>query len=89
MSVSSEFLDNVKLFLRVDGTDNDDIIQDFTNYAIAYVERTTGRSFLETDNLHRMVVKLLVRHYYDNNDSDIPFGIMSILTQIKYSPTFG
>lgn len=82
----SEFLESVKLFLRVDGEDNDDIIQDLINYAIAYVERTTGHSFLETDNLHRMVVKLLVRHYFDNYDSDVPFGIMSILTQIKYSP---
>lgn len=87
MTLSSEFLSSVKLFLRIDGTHNDDIIQDLTSYAIAYVERTTGRSFLETDHLHRMAVKLLVRHYFDNHDSDIPFGVMSILTQIKYSPT--
>lgn len=82
----NDLLESVKMFLRVDGTDNDDILQDLINYAIAYVERTTGRSFIEMNPLHVMVVKLLVRHYFDGYDSDIPFGIMSILTQIKYSP---
>ena len=85
MAVSSEFLESVKLFLRVDGKSNDYIIQDLTENAIAYVERTTGRSFLVDNQLHRMVVKLLVRHYFDNHDADIPFGVESILTQIKYS----
>lgn len=85
MNAPKPFVESVKLFLRVDGTDNDDIIQDFTDYAIAYMGTTTGVMFLEGDPLHRMVVKLLVRHYYDNQDSDIPFGIESILTQIKYS----
>lgn len=85
----NDFLDNVKLFLRVDGTENDDIILDLTEYAIAYVERTTGRSVTLEDPLHRMVVKLLIRHYFDELDEDIPFGIHSILTQIRYSVHIG
>lgn len=85
MEVSSEFLKSVKEFLRVDGTDNDSIIQEHILHAAAYVKSSTGRSFLEGDHLHRIAIKLLVRHWFDGHDSDIDFGINSILTQIKYS----
>lgn len=83
------FLENVKLFLRVDGTDNDDIISDLIEYAMAYVQRTTGQTVDLVDPLNRMAIKLLVRHWFDGNDEDVPYGINSILTQIKYSPTIG
>lgn len=83
------FLENVKLFLRVDGTDNDDIINDLIEYAMAYVQRTTGQTVDLVDPLNRMAIKLLVRHWFDGNDEDVPYGINSILTQIKYSPTIG
>lgn len=87
VNVSSEFLDSIKLFLRVDGTDNDEIVQELILHAVAYVVSSTGQLFQESNQLQIMCVKLLVRHWFDGNERDVPYGIQSLLTQISYSPT--
>lgn len=76
-------LDEVKIFLRVYDDHSDELIQAMIDTAIELVEGSTGKEFDES-NLEKLCVKLLVRHWYDNETEDIPFGIQTMMTQIEY-----
>lgn len=82
----NEFLESTKVFLRVDGNDNDEILTTLIESAIAYVVTTTGRSLDLEDPLARMAVNLLVRYWFDNHEQDVPHGIKSMITQLAYRP---
>jgi len=76
-------LDEVKVFLRVYDDHSDDLIQVLIDTAKELVEGSTGKEF-DDSNLEKMCVKLLVRHWYDNGQNDVPFGIKTMMTQIEY-----
>lgn len=78
-------LEEVKEFLRVYDDHNDAIIQAMIDSAIEVIEGATGHEFGNSnDALERMCVKLLVRHWFDNETEDIPYGIQTIMTQLEY-----
>ncbi len=76
-------IDEVKLFLRVYDDNSDELIDVFIDTAKELVEGSTGRKF-EGTNLEKMCVQLLVRHWYDQETTDIPYGIQTMMTQIEY-----
>ena len=72
-------LDDVKLYLRVDTSDDDVLIQSLITAAESYVRQQTGKIKkivvvdgepteidIATDELYNLCVKLLVAHWYEN-----------------------
>ena len=81
-------LDVVKLYLRVDGSDEDSAIQGMIDAAKVFIKSGTGVAFLEADARHLMTLKMLVAHWYDNRGligsaAELPFTITAQLVQIE------
>lgn len=88
-------LDEIKLYLRLDETDTteDQLLTSLITSAEEYVKEATGFKF-ETDVPERVkvIIKLLVAHWYENRElvstkgiSKIDFTIDALLNQIKYT----
>lgn len=81
-------LDEVKEYLRIDGTDEDTEIQGLINAAEAYLTNA-GVIKDETKELYKLAVKMLVVNWYENRQpigkaDKLAFGLDSIITQLKY-----
>ena len=81
-------LDDVKLYLRVDGTDEDSAIRGMIDAAKVFIKSGTGVTFQEADARHLMTLKILVAHWYDNRGLigsavELPFTITAQLVQIE------
>lgn len=76
-------LEETKEFLRVYDDHSDALIQAMIDEAKELIEGSTGKEFNNT-NLEKLCVKLLVRHWYDNEQNDVPYGIQTMMTQIEY-----
>lgn len=81
-------LDDVKLYLRVDGTDEDPVIQGLVDAAKQFMKTGTGVVFDETDARQVLVLKLLVAYWYDHRSDagsrdGLPFTIIAQLIQIE------
>lgn len=85
-------LEELKLFLRVDGTDEDSLIEGLQLSAERYL-RNAGVNKDYTDELYKLAIKLLVGHWYENrnvetigkNISKIAFSLDAIIFQLKYT----
>ncbi len=78
-----ELLESVKLHLRVDGVDSDPILLELIETAKEYIFETTGKEY-KSSEIENLCIKLLVEHWYDGTDRDVPHGIQSMLTHIEY-----
>ena len=81
-------LDDVKLYLRVDGQDEDSVIQGLIEAAKQYIQTGTGVTFDETNARHLLTLKMIVAHWYDNrglvgNTTELPFTVTAQLLQIE------
>ena len=81
-------LDDVKLYLRVDGQDEDSVIQGLIEAAKQYIQTGTGVTFSETNARHLLTLKMIVAHLYDHrglagSDSEMPFTVTAQLLQIE------
>ena len=83
-------LEELKLYLRVDGNDEDANIQSLWTAATNYIQRQTGKTkvrcgdgyiSIENDELYNLCVKLMVAHWYSNRGVEIP----GTLTKIAHS----
>ncbi|WP_067925721.1 head-tail connector protein [Alicyclobacillus shizuokensis] len=74
--------------LRLDGTDNDAIIEDLLNAISSYVEVATGRRWDADDPIHPLaqtVAKFLLQLWYfpqDTNTTRLDKSIDSLLTAL-------
>ncbi|WP_373205961.1 head-tail connector protein [Clostridium tertium] len=85
-------LEELKLFLRVDGNEEDSLIKSLQAAAEEYL---TDAGIMKNYNKekYKLAVKILVNHWYENraietigkNVSKIAFGLDTILIQLKYS----
>lgn len=85
-------LEELKLFLRVDGNEEDSLIKSLQAAAEEYL---TDAGIMENYNKekYKLAVKILVNHWYENravetigkNVSKVAFGLDTILIQLKYS----
>jgi uncharacterized phage protein (predicted DNA packaging) len=64
-------LDDVKLYIRVDSSDEDALIQDLMDGAIGYIQRMSGKVYDPTDGVWKMAVKYLCSHWYENRDDTV------------------
>jgi uncharacterized phage protein (predicted DNA packaging) len=79
--------------MESDFTDYDDTILDLLLVADEYVKSATGFTFdLETPEIAKHIVRLLVSHWYDNRAIEtsqqtykVDFTVKTLLTQLSYS----
>lgn len=85
-------LEEIKIYLRVDGNDDDALIESLQIGAEIYLGNA-GVIKDYTNNLYCLAVKLLISHWYDNraisvtgpNFNKISFSLESIMFSIKYN----
>lgn len=81
-------LDEIKLYLRVDGTEDDVLITSLQQAAIRYMQNTTGKAYDSTNELHNLLVKLLVANWYENrianvgNNTEVPHSITALMIHL-------
>lgn len=77
-------LAEVKAYLRIDGSDEDDLLQSLIASAEAYMAKS-GVPELPEDPTWKLLRNVLVLHFYDRRDSpDIPAGARSLLLQLRH-----
>ena len=82
-------LQEVKNFVRVDGTDEDISLGSLISASKLFFKNTTGIVVDETNDLHELAIKLLVSNSYENRlpvgeGEKLAFSLDSILFQLKY-----
>ena len=81
-------LEETKLYLRVDGTEDDGMITNLLTSAAMYIENAIGEVNSESD-LYKLAMMLLVCHWYERREvvgkaDALKFSLESILQQLKY-----
>lgn len=95
-------MDDIKNYLHIDDDQVDELRQAETlaKTAETFIERQTGKKYVEDDELMRFAVKLLVAHWYTNrtplskaNVQEYPYSLRSVLYTIElndaYAPVGG
>lgn len=85
-------LNDLKLFLKIDYDEEDDLIQGLQLSAEEYLTNA-GINKDYSKELYKLAIKILVSHWYENrlvenvgkNTTKIAFGLDTILIQLKYS----
>ena len=85
-------LDDLKLFLRIDDYEEDNLIQGLQLSAEEYLTNI-GIKKDYSKELYKLAIKILVSHWYESrsvetvgkNVSKIAFGLDTIIIQLKYS----
>lgn len=86
-------LEEVKLYLRVDGTLEDELISSMISAAIEYIKSASGKTRLKdggelTDSeLVKLAIKQLVTHWYDHRGTQYLSGNFKNVADISYSFT--
>ena len=80
-------LEDIKLYMRVDTDADDALITGLIAAAQQYIHETTGLVYDDTNNLHQLVCKLLVAHWYEHreivgDDKEVPYTATRLLTHI-------
>ncbi|ERT62374.1 head-tail connector protein [Megasphaera vaginalis (ex Srinivasan et al. 2021)] len=83
-----DLLDDVKLYLRVDGVEEDSVIKNLIDTAKLFITQGTGVSFAADNPQHVLTLKLLAAHWYDNRGAvgqsgELPYSITAQLIQIE------
>lgn len=88
MGVSEEALAAVKRYMRVDGSEDDEVITALYTAAVLYLDNA-GISRVDAPGpLYDLAVWSLCLYYYDHrdavgNESSFPIGLRPIITQLK------
>lgn len=85
-------LEELKLFLKIDDYEEDNLVQALQLSAEEYLSNS-GIKKDYSKELYKLAIKILVAHWYENrsvetigkNVSKIAFGLDTILIQLKYS----
>ncbi|WP_332856815.1 head-tail connector protein [Clostridium paraputrificum] len=85
-------LEELKLFLRIDGEEEDTLIKGLQVGAEEYLTNAGIAKDYEKE-LYKLAIRILVSHWYENrsvetvgkNVSKIAFGLDTIITQLKYT----
>lgn len=85
-------LEELKLFLKIDDYEEDNLVQALQLSAEEYLSNS-GIKKDYSKELYKLAIKILVSHWYENrsvetvgkNVTKIAFGLDTILIQLKYS----
>lgn len=81
------FIEEIKLYLRIDHTEEDGLLEGLLSSAIEYL-KNAGCIVTEGD-LYNLAIKILVSHWYENREvvgkaDSLSYSLDSIITQLKY-----
>ncbi|EAA8523055.1 phage gp6-like head-tail connector protein [Salmonella enterica subsp. enterica serovar Oranienburg] len=79
----AQLLEEVKGYLRIDDDSNDPILLPLIEQAKAFITSSTGKEF-SYKPLEVGCIKMLLSHWFDGNESQIPYGVKSLLTHLEY-----
>lgn len=83
-------IDEVKEFLRIDGNEEDVLLQTLINAAEESLFNATGNTFDSTNELAKLYCLVLVSDWFENREltdktsEKVRFIVQSILTQLKH-----
>ncbi len=84
-------LEEAKTYLRVDSSEEDDLIKSLIDAAEIYLKNATGRSFDDSNHIARLFCLTLVTDWYENRGlvvgkvgEEIRPVIESLLAQLNY-----
>ena len=80
-------IEDIKLYMRVDTDADDALITGLIAAAQQYIHETTGLVYDDNNNIHQLVCKLLVAHWYEHreivgDDKEVPYTATRLLTHI-------
>ena len=80
-------IEDIKLYMRVDTDADDALITGLIAAAQQYLHETTGLVYDDNNNIHQLVCKLLVAHWYEHreivgDDKEVPYTATRLLTHI-------
>ncbi len=80
-------LEELKLYLRIDHTDEDGLLNGLLSSATGYL-KNAGCVVTEGE-LYDLAIKILVSHWYENREvvgkaDKLAYSLDSIITQLKY-----
>lgn len=77
-------LEEIKLYMRIDSSEDDILIADMQLAAEEYLANAgITKDYLK--NLYKLAVKLLIKHWYDNRDATIDGGVGTVSKKLEYS----
>jgi len=85
-------LEEAKLYLRVDGDDDDVLITSLIQAAEEYIKNATGKTFDSSNSLAKLLCLVLITDWYENRaqtdkiSEKYRFTVQTILGQLKYRP---
>lgn len=84
-------LEEIRTYLRVDGTDEDELISGLQMAAEIFMTNA-GVSNDYANELYKLAVKLLINHWHDNREvvgkaDKLAFSLETIIFSIKYNQT--
>lgn len=87
-------IEEIKSYLRVDDTDDDDLIQELQTAAEEYMANA-GVAKEYDRAVYKFAIKLLVSHWYDNRgpvnvgsiSKSLEYSLASLPAQLKYTQT--
>ena len=87
-------LDGTKAFLRVDGDDDDAVIQSLIDAASVFIKHGTGVAVTESDAQSVLVMQMIVAWWYEDRNpagaasetsmQTVPWSIKAQLIQLSY-----
>lgn len=86
-------LEETKLWLRVDGNEEDSLIQTLIDAAEQYLHDATGRRWTAANKTAKICALALVAEWYENRDQTgesnrtVRPAIQSMIMQLKYAPS--
>lgn len=88
MAVSKEKLTTVKAYMRIDGSEDDAIIEALYSAAVLYLKNAGIEEPSGDSSLYDLVVWRLTLYYYDHRDGvsnkdDYPIGLRAKINQLK------
>lgn len=93
----------LKQHLRIDGNEDDTLLQGYAEAADLLLRRETGKNYILSDgeyvdiagdNLFRQAVKMLVAHWYECRQplataaSEVPFAVTHLASQIALGSAY-
>lgn len=78
----------VKRYMRIDGTEDDAVIEALYNAAVLYLKHSGIGDPTSDPALYNLAVWSLTLHYYDHrdavgNEASFPIGLRPIINQLK------
>ncbi|WP_144508013.1 head-tail connector protein [Bacillus mycoides] len=82
-------LEEAKVYLRVDGNEEDMLITSFIEVAEIYIKNATSKNVDLKSELAKLAARILISHWYENREAvgkaeQLAFSLQSILVQLQY-----